>query len=75
MATVELKAKNITSMDRIDTLNNVASKFVKMQGDIKYFERLMEYINPRTIDEVLALAYSMYELEIFDGIKVYCIRL
>ena len=42
MATIELKAKNITSMDRIDTLNNVASKFVKMQGDIKYFERLME---------------------------------
>ena len=42
---------------------------MKMKGDIQYFERLMDYVNPRTIDEVLLLADSMYEFEIFDGIK------
>lgn len=29
----------------------------------------MEYLNPRTIDEVLILEDSMYEFELFDGIK------
>ena len=42
---------------------------MEMQGDIRHFERLMEYVNPRTIDEVLLLADSMYEFEIFDVIK------
>ena len=42
---------------------------MEMKGDIQYFERLMDYVNPRTIDEVLVLADSMYEFEIFDGIK------
>lgn len=66
---LEMIPENITSMERVDTLNNVASKFIEMERDIEYFERLMEYVNPRTIDEVLLLADSMYEFEIFDGIK------
>ncbi|WP_313758769.1 antirestriction protein ArdA [Tissierella sp.] len=66
---LEMIPKNITSMERVDTLNKVASKFIEMKGDIQYFERLMEYVNPRTTDEVLLLADSMYEFELFDGIK------
>ena len=66
---LEMIPKNITSMEKVDSLNKVASKFMEMKGDIQYFERLMEYVNPRTIDEVLLLADSMYEFEIFDVIK------
>ena len=61
--------KNITSMERVDSLNNLAKKFMEMKGDIQYSERLMEYVNPSTIDEVLLLADSMHEFEIFNGIK------
>lgn len=50
-------------------LNKVASKLKEMGRDIEYFERLMEHVNPRTIDEVFSLAESMYEFELFDGIN------
>lgn len=66
---LEMIPKNITSMGRVDTLNNLAKKFMEMKSDIQYFEKLMEYINPRTIDEVVSLAESMYEFELFAGIK------
>jgi len=36
---------------------------------IRYFERLMAYVNPKTLDEIFSLAESMYEFELFDGIK------
>ncbi len=29
----------------------------------------MNHVNPRTIDEILSLAESMYEFELFDGMK------
>lgn len=58
-----------STVERLDTLNKVSKKFVEMEGDIQYFERLMNYVNPATIDEVLLLADSMYEFELFDGIK------
>lgn len=66
---LEMIPKNITSMERVDSLNKVANKFMEMKGDIQYFEKLIDYVNPRTIDEVLLLGDSMYEFEIFDGIK------
>ena len=66
---LDMIPENITSMERVDTLNKVSNKFMEMKGDIQYFEKLMEYVNPRTIDEVLLLADSMYEFETFDGIK------
>ena len=66
---LEMIPKNITPMERVDTLNKVAGKFKEMGRDIEYFEKLMEYVNPRTIDEVISLKESMYEFEIFDGIK------
>ena len=66
---LEMIPENITAMERVDSLNKVANKFMEVKGDIQYFEKLMKYINPRTIDEVLLLADSMYEFEIFDGIK------
>ena len=58
-----------STVERLDTLNKVSKKFVEMEGDIQYFERLMDYVNPTTIDDVLLLADSMYEFELFDGIK------
>ncbi|WP_249324006.1 antirestriction protein ArdA [Wansuia hejianensis] len=66
---LEIIPKNITSMERVDTLNKVASRFKEMGRDIQYFERLMEYVNPRNIEEVLLLSDTMYEFELFDGIK------
>lgn len=66
---LEMIPKNITSMDRVDTLNKVANKFMEIKGDIRYFEKLMDYVNPRTIDEVILLSDCMHEFEIFNGIK------
>src|SRR5699024_1856165 len=56
-------------VERLDTLNKVSKKFMEIKEGVEYFERLMDYVNPKTIDEVLLLANSMYEFEIFDGIK------
>ena len=54
----------------IDTLNKLAKYYEEMGSqDIKHFEKLIDHINPRTIDEIFALADSMYEFELFDGIK------
>ena len=60
---------DLTSLNKIDTLNNLADKLKEMRSDIRYFERLMDYVNPQTVDEVFSLADSMYEFELFDGIK------
>lgn len=56
-------------VERLDTLNKIAKGFMEMGGDRLYFEKLMDYVNPSTIDEVHLLADSMYEFEIYDGIK------
>ncbi|WP_313233212.1 recombinase zinc beta ribbon domain-containing protein [Tissierella praeacuta] len=66
---LDMIPKELKSMERIDTLNKVANKFIEMKEDIKYFERLMDYVNPKTIDEVLLLGDLMYEFELFYGIK------
>lgn len=59
-----------TPLIKIDTLINLASHFIKMGNqDIKYIEKLMDYVKPQTIDEVLVLADPMYEFELFDRIK------
>jgi len=64
---LDMIPKNITTMERVDSLNKVAGKFKEMGRDKEYFEKLMEYVNPRTIGEVLLLADPMYEFELFDG--------
>ena len=56
-------------VERLDILNKVSDVFLEMDGDVKYFEELMDYIKPSNIDEVLLLAETMYEFETFDGIK------
>lgn len=66
---LDMIPKNINQVEKVDTFNKVANKLIEMDGDIGYFERLMDYVNPRTIDEVLLLADSMHEFEMFDGIK------
>ncbi|OLS03560.1 antirestriction protein ArdA [Tissierella creatinophila] len=66
---LEMIPENINPVEKIDTLNKVSKEFMEKKGHIRYFERLMDYVNPRTIDEVLLLAESMYEFELFDGIK------
>lgn len=38
--------------------------------NVKYFQKLMDYVNPQTIDEILALTESMYEFEIYDERKM-----
>lgn len=53
----------------IDILNKLSKKFMDMGRDRLYFEKLMYYVNPSIIDEIFLLADSLYEFEIFDGIK------
>ncbi|MBU5255176.1 antirestriction protein ArdA [Tissierella praeacuta] len=66
---------NIISADttpviKVDTLNKLAKHYSEMgSNNIRYFEKLIDYVKPRTIDEVFALAESMYEFELFDEIK------
>ena len=60
---------DLTPLNKTDTLNNLADKLKEMRSDIRYFERLMAYVNPKTLDEIFSLADSMYEFELFDGIK------
>lgn len=66
---LEIVSDDTTPLIKVDNLNNLA-KYYKEIGnhDIEYFEKLMDYVKPRTADEVFALADSMYEFELFDGI-------
>lgn len=67
---LEIIPDDITPVNKIDTLNNLASKLKGMgTRDTKYFEKLMDYVKPQAIDEIFALADSMYEFELYDGIK------
>jgi hypothetical protein len=66
---VDIIPADATPLNKIDTLNSLASKLKEIGKDIRYFERLMAYVNPQTINEVFSLADSMYEFELFDGIK------
>ncbi|MBU5426975.1 antirestriction protein ArdA [Tissierella pigra] len=59
-----------TPVTKVATLNNLAKRYSEMGShNIIHFEKLIDYVKPRTIDEVFALAESMYEFELFDGIK------
>lgn len=66
---INIISADTTPLIKIDTLNKLA-KYYKEIGnhDIEYFEKLMDYVKPRTVDEIFALADSMYEFELFDGI-------
>jgi len=67
---LNIVSSNATSVIKVDALNNLAKHYSEMGNqDTRYFEKLMDHIKPRTIDEVFALAESMYEFELFDGIK------
>lgn len=67
---LEFISEDTSPLTNVGTLNNLASHFEKMsRRDIEHFEKLMEYIKPETIDEVLALRESMYEFEIYDGLR------
>jgi hypothetical protein len=55
---------------RIDALNDFALHFKEMrsrEGD--YFEKLLEYVGPRNLEELKVMLDSMYEFEMFDGIR------
>ena len=56
-------------VERLDILNKVSDIFLEMDGDVKYFEELIDYIKPSNIDEIFLLAEAMYEFESFDDIK------
>ncbi|WP_313758368.1 hypothetical protein [Tissierella sp.] len=44
---------NAALLARIDNLNSLARKFKEIGKDIQYFRELMDYVNPKTADEVL----------------------
>jgi hypothetical protein len=67
---LNIVSANTTSVIKVDALNNLSKYYSEMGSqNIRYFEKLMDHIKPRTIDEVFVLAESMYEFELFDGIK------
>lgn len=67
---LNIVSEDLPTLVKIDTLNNLASHYEQMnRRDIKHYEKLIDYINPKTIDEILALTESMYEFEIYDGIN------
>ena len=67
---LDIISTDATPLIKIDTLNKLAGYYKEIGShDIEYFEKLMDYVKPRTIDEIFALADSMYEFELFDGIK------
>jgi hypothetical protein len=54
----------------MDILDEFAKKFKEMgRQDGAYFEKLMDYIRHRNVEELKALLESMYEFEMFDGIR------
>lgn len=67
---LNIVSESTTPVIKVDALNNLAKHYSEMGNqNIRYFEKLMDHIKPRIIDEVFALAESMYEFELFDGIK------
>ncbi|NLV76100.1 MAG: hypothetical protein GX023_03825 [Tissierellia bacterium] len=66
---LEMIPEKTNQIERLDILNKVSKRFKEMGEDRLYFEKLMNHVNPRTIDEILSLAESMYEFELFDGMK------
>ena len=66
---INIISADTTPLIKIDTLNKLAEYYKEMGNqDIEYFEKLMDYVKPRTVEEIFALADSMYEFELFDGI-------
>ncbi|MSU03402.1 antirestriction protein ArdA [Tissierella pigra] len=66
---INIISADTTPLIKIDTLNKLAEYYKEIGNhDIEYFEKLMDHIKPRTVDEIFALADSMYEFELFDGI-------
>lgn len=66
---IDIVSADATPLIKIDALNKLAGYYKEIGNhDIEYFEKLMDYVKPRTVDEIFALADSMYEFEVFDGI-------
>jgi len=66
---INIISDDTTRLIKIDTLNKLAEYYKEIGNhDIEYFEKLMDYVKPRTVEEIFALADSMYEFELFDGI-------
>jgi len=66
---LDIISTDATPLIKIDTLNKLAEYYKEIGNhDIGYFEKLMDYVKPQTVDEIFALADSMYEFELFDGI-------
>lgn len=67
---LELIAKENLVTIKMDVLNDFALRFKEMgRRDGDYFEKLMKYVGPRNLDELKVLLDSMYEFEMFDGIR------
>ena len=61
---LDIISADATPLTKIDTLNKLAGYYKEIGShDIEYFEKLMDYVKPRTVEEVFALADSMYEFE------------
>jgi hypothetical protein len=67
---LELISKENSITSKMDILNDFALRFKEMGSrDGDYFEKLMEYVELRNLEELKVLLDSMYEFEMFDGIR------
>ncbi|MGB4660132.1 MAG: antirestriction protein ArdA [Mobilitalea sp.] len=67
---LEMIAKENPITSKMDVLNDFALRFKEMGSrDGDYFEKLMEYVGPRNLEELKILLDCMYEFEMFDGIR------
>lgn len=54
----------------MDNLNYFATKLQEIgSNEEEYFEKLMDFIKPQSQEELKVLMESMYEFELFEGIK------
>jgi hypothetical protein len=70
MQLIEFINREETSGARVSILNDFSKIFKEIGShESRYFEKLMEYVRPRNLNEVKALLENMYEFQMFDGIK------
>lgn len=66
---LDIIAPDEFSMIELENLNNFAKHYKGMGKETWRFDKLVSYVNPCTNGELLELAESMHEFELFDGIK------
>lgn len=67
---IDILTQDESVISNINSINKFAKKLEEMgRHDGEYFEKLLDYVNPKTEQDLNMLIESMYEFEMFDGIE------